>query len=231
MPSTSTPIKIDQLIRSKRKTIALIVKADGSLVVRAPLRVREELIRSFVEEKADWIRARQAEFAALELAHPRAVEHKFMNGESFLFLGESYPLQIVEKARPALQLNGTFTLAKASVPRARQVFTAWYKAQALRIFTERCAWYAAKYGFSYKKIRISSARTRWGSCSTTGTLSFTWRLAMAPPAVIDCVVVHELVHTLEKNHGKQYWARVKAIQPDYKTFNAWLKTHGQTLMI
>jgi len=95
----------------------------------------------------------------------------------------------------------------------------------------RVSYYAKKYGFEVKKIRISSARTRWGSCSTRGTLSFTWRLILAPQDVVDYVVVHELCHLRELNHSKNYWALVEEIMPDYKVRRAWLKKHGGTLKL
>jgi len=79
-------------------------------------------------------------------------------------------------------------------------------------------------------IRISSARTRWGSCSSRGTLSFTYRLVMAPPDVVDYVVLHELVHTQIHNHSKTFWNKVAKLMPDYKPRLAWLKKNGKYLM-
>jgi predicted metal-dependent hydrolase len=88
---------------------------------------------------------------------------------------------------------------------------------------------ARKHGFHYQKLRISSARTRWGSCSSSGTLSFTYRLVMAPPEVVDYVVVHELVHTQVRNHSKTFWTTVEEIMPDYKQRRTWLKKNGGSL--
>jgi predicted metal-dependent hydrolase len=93
---------------------------------------------------------------------------------------------------------------------------AWYR-QTRQVIGTRLTWYAHEHGFLYKKIRIGAARTRWGSCSTTGTLSFTWRLLMAPPEMIDYVVVHELVHIRTKNHSPAFWEALAAIMPDYKS--------------
>ncbi|NPV77748.1 MAG: M48 family metallopeptidase, partial [Anaerolineae bacterium] len=82
-----------------------------------------------------------------------------------------------------------------------------------------------------KQIKITSAKTRWGSCSAKGTVSFPWRLVMAPVPVIDYVVVHELVHILEKNHSRAFWNKVRAIMPDYQQKIRWLEVNGYTLMI
>ena len=90
---------------------------------------------------------------------------------------------------------------------------------------------ASQLGFQYKKIRIGSAATRWGSCSSSGALSFTWRLVMAPMAIIDYVIIHELVHTVEHNHGRAFWDKVKTILPDFKPRMAWLKANGALLRL
>jgi len=96
----------------------------------------------------------------------------------------------------------------------------------LQVITERVQWYAAKHGLEYKQVKITSARTRWGSCNSRGTLSFSWRLVMAPVPVIDYVVVHELAHTVEKNHSKKFWAKVQIIMPDYQNRIEWLDKNG-----
>lgn len=219
-------MKIDQLIRSKRKTIALIVQLDGSLVVRAPLFARDEQIQAFIQEKADWIRARQAEAQAA-----RPAVHTFAEGESFLYLGKAYPLRIVKGAKKALEFKDAFLLAESARPRARQLLEAWYKARAREVIPQRVMYFAALLGFSYTQIRIGSAKTRWGSCSTRGTLSFTWRLVMSPLPVLDYVILHELVHTVQPNHSQAFWARLGQVLPDFKARAKWLKENGQRMQI
>jgi predicted metal-dependent hydrolase len=78
-------------------------------------------------------------------------------------------------------------------------------------------------------VRLSSARTRWGSCGPTGALNLNWRLIMAPPGVIDYVILHELTHLKERNHSARYWALVAKLAPDYKTQRQWLKTNSESL--
>ncbi|MBI4731939.1 MAG: M48 family metallopeptidase, partial [Chloroflexi bacterium] len=220
------PIAIDRLVRSRRKTIALIVQPDGTLLVRAPLKIPEAHVRKFVEQHADWITKNQTR--AQKYAPPP--HKKYKDGETFLYLGQSYPLEIIPRQRSALTFDGaTFHLAKSALLKAEEAFVRWYKRQAALVFLERAVFLARKHGFHYEKIRISSARTRWGSCSSKGTLSFTYRLAMAPPEVIDYVVIHELVHTKIKNHSKTFWARVSEIMPGYKLHVRWLRQNGKTL--
>ena len=221
------PIVIDQLIRSRRKTIALVVQPDGRLIVRAPLRMAEVRIRAFAETHADWIARNQAK-ARISAPPP---PHRYEAGETFFYLGQSYPLTIIPHQRQALTFDGHFFhLSKSAQPRAEQAFLRWYKREALEVITKLVEAAAKQHGFSYQKIRISSARTRWGSCSSRGTLSFTYRLVMAPLETVDYVVIHELVHTQVRNHSKTFWGRVADLMPDYKRRLAWLKKNGGKLV-
>jgi predicted metal-dependent hydrolase len=219
-------IEIHKLVRSKRKTLSLIVENDGTLTVRAPLRMKEADIRRFIEVKQDWIKQKQAKVLKDAVA-PR----QYVNGERFLYLGREIPLRIVPNGKPALVMVRVFKLTKSAQPQAESHFTAWYKKQARMVLTERVALFARNHDFEPEKLRISSARTRWGSCSAKGTLSFTWRLVMAPLDVIDYVVVHELCHLKEMNHSKAFWAQVRGILPDYRERRKWLKKYGAKLQL
>jgi predicted metal-dependent hydrolase len=226
-------IQINKLVRSKRKTLSLIIETDGTLTARAPLRMKEADIRRFIEEKKNWIKRKQAQ-ALEDAVQPR----QFVDGEKFLYLGKEVTLRIVpaegsrwEDGKPALVMGRVFKLTKAVQPQAKSVFEAWYKKQARKVLTERVGYFAQKHGFKVGKIRISSARTRWGSYSSKGTLSFTWRLVMAPQEIVDYVVVHELCHLREMNHSKAFWALVEDILPDYKERRKWLKNHGKFLVV
>jgi predicted metal-dependent hydrolase len=221
-------IPIDHLIHSRRKTVALIVKRDGTLTVRAPLRMPETAIRAFVQSHAGWILEKQAQAKAA----PPPPQKRYADGETFLYQGKEYPLTIVPSQRPAVVLErAAFRLTRSALPKAQAAFTRWYKQQALVVLTARVETLAKQFGFRYGKIRISSARTRWGSCSSNGTLSFTWRLVMAPPEVIDYVVMHELVHTQVRNHSPKFWNRLSGVMPDYKRHVAWLKKNGRLLTL
>lgn len=96
-------------------------------------------------------------------------------------------------------------------------------------FPKRCAELQKLTGGTYTKITIRNQKTRWGSCSQTGTLSFNYRLMMAPPAVIDYVIIHELCHITHMNHSKSFWNKVASVIPDYAIHKQWLKEHGHEL--
>lgn len=104
-----------------------------------------------------------------------------------------------------------------------------YRQAAKEYIPKRAAYYAGLLGVDYNTITIRDQKTRWGSCSSKGNLSFSWRLILAPPKVLDYVVVHELCHRLEMNHSPRFWALVESIMPDYKTHRKWLKENGEKL--
>jgi predicted metal-dependent hydrolase len=219
---------IDEIIRSRRKSIALIVKSDGTVIVRAPLTASRRQIMNFVNEKAQWIQSTQEKIK--KYPAPAALK-KFIEGEQFWYLGKTYPLQIVNQIRPALVLKSSFQINRTAVPAAADTFKKWYQQQARKVITKRVEEIAKKHSFTYKQIRITSARTRWGSCSSRGSINFTWRLVMAPIEVIDYVVLHELVHTKIHNHSSEFWAQVSALCPDFQQKRLWLKINGHHLTI
>ncbi|WP_154658524.1 M48 family metallopeptidase [Eisenibacter elegans] len=106
---------------------------------------------------------------------------------------------------------------------------AWYKAQAKAFILPRVAELAQKHGFRYKKVFIRSQRTKWGTCSSLGNLSFNWKLIKAPAFVLDYVILHELAHTEIMDHSPRFWVRVAALDPDYEQATAWLQTYGHNL--
>lgn len=106
-----------------------------------------------------------------------------------------------------------------------------YKEAAREYFPKRTAHYARLLGVTYGKISIRDQKTRWGSCSSTGNLSFNWRLILAPPNVLDYVVVHELCHRKEMNHSPGFWELVESLMPDYRKYRKWLKDNGESLTL
>jgi len=222
------PILIDKIIHSTRRTISLIIQPDGTLTVRAPLRMSESRIHEFVENHANWIHRKQEQIPTT----PSPQKKDYHDGELFLFLGKEYPLHILVQTRTRLILKeDSFYISKSHLPEVREAFIRWYKLQAREVIAKRVALHAQQNGLSWQKLRISSARTRWGSCTARGNLSFTWRLVLAPLEIIDYVVVHELVHTRIKNHSPAFWKKVAEIMPGYKQHVAWLKKNGRFLSL
>jgi predicted metal-dependent hydrolase len=221
-------VEIDQIIRTKRKTIALIVRPDGSLLVRAPLRASNRSIQEFVSVNAGWIEKTRARVKAVAPPLPK----QYRTGDEFEFLGQSYPLEIVPGQMKGLLLeDGRFKLAASAQDNAAVVFERWYKEQARQIINKRVEFFAGQNRLQYSRIGITSARTRWGSCSAAGALNFSWRLIQAPMDAVDYVVVHELVHTVIHNHSRKFWTAVERIMPDYRERRKWLRSNGHRLLV
>lgn len=132
-------------------------------------------------------------------------------------------LEVQEKQRnrPVSELTDTQRLALEKR----------YIAAAKEYFPKRVTHFHQFTGGSYNRITIRDQKTRWGSCSARGTLSFNWRLMLAPPAILDYVVVHELCHLTHMNHSAAFWQKVESVYPDYRTARKWLKDHGQELVL
>ena len=113
----------------------------------------------------------------------------------------------------------------------RNALTQRYIVAAKEYFPKRAAYFRQFTGGTYNRITIRDQKTRWGSCSAKGTLSFNWRLMLAPPAILDYVVVHELCHLTHMNHSAAFWQAVEAVYPDYRSARRWLKEHGQELIL
>jgi predicted metal-dependent hydrolase len=221
-------IRIDEIIRSRRKTLAIEVTQDARLIVRAPLRMPKDDIMDFIQKKNRWIEQKRQK---AEERLMMQVQKEFVDGEKFLYLGDAYRLSIAEYDGRPLSFNGSFRLSRAHIENARELFVDWYRKKAYDKIKERLERYSDMSGIKYNIIRITNARKRWGSCNSRGNVHFSYRLIMAPLPVVDYVVVHELVHIEEKNHSSRFWQKVERILPDYRGRRAWLRNNGSLLVL
>lgn len=221
-------IKVDQIIRSQRKSLALIVQTDGKIIVRAPQHLSQRKILDFVDQKNSWL---EDQLTQLKKRATTNNHHKFLEGEKFFYLGDQYPLTFKKSQKPPLSLHTSFILNLDDQPNAKRLFEKWYRQHAAQLLPQRTADYAKQFGFHFTRVNITSARTRWGSCSSRGSINYSWRLIMAPLAVIDYVIIHELVHTQIPNHSQAFWSKVEQIMADYRAHRLWLKNNGILLKI
>lgn len=221
-------IKIERIVRSNRKTVALQITENGTLIVKAPVDADEKVIWNVIERHRYWIEKRKSE---IESRDTRVLPKEFVDGEGFLYLGKYYRLHIVEGQDVPLKFENGFYLSMSALPEAKRLFIEWYKKAAYEKIAERVNWWAQKRGFKYNKVNITDAQKRWGSCSSNGNLNFSWRLIMAPLSVVDYVVVHELAHLEEKSHNKAFWTIVKLLMPDYKKYEDWLRKNEHLLRL
>ncbi len=221
-------INIEKIITSRRKTIGLQITEKAELIIRIPFGTKDETIIKIIEKHKKWINKKREEIIGRNLEF---VPKRFFEGESFLYLGKNYPLKISKYQSEYLRFDNDSFILKENTAESKRIFMDWYKKKGYEIIRERVNHYALKYGFRYNNIKITGANKRWGSCSFKGNLNFSWRLIMAPLPIIDYVVVHELSHTKEKNHGKKFWRIVSSIIPDYKEKERWLKLKGYLLKL
>jgi hypothetical protein len=214
-----------KIIRSRRRTISLEITKDAVLIVRAPLRAPDTSIAHLIREKQAWIEKKMAEVRS----RPVPQKKEFVNGEPFLFLGKTYLLEILSGSDTGISLGEKLYVGEHRLPEIRSLLQNWYAQKAKKILPARVAGYSAILDFRPKKIRISDTRRRWASCSTSGTLSFCWRLVLAPPEVIDYVIVHELVHMRQPDHSPRFWEKVRSAMPDYEIRKAWLRENERML--
>jgi len=221
-------IKIEKIIRTKRKTIALQITDEALLIVKAPFDVSDETIMGVVIKHKNWIERKKKNIRARD---PKYSPKEFVSGEGFLFLGRYYKLNIVDEQDVPLKFENGFYLSRKVLSRAKDVFIEWYKKMAYEKILDRVLWYAQKKNITFNKINITNARKRWGSCSSQRNLNFSWRLIMAPLSVIDYVIVHEIIHLEEKNHSRLFWIKVKMLIPEYEKDKAWLKKNSYLLRL
>lgn len=215
---------IYRVVRSDRKSVALVIDNEANLIVRAPALMPDKEIDEYVRRKKRWIIEKQQQVTAFGEKHPPVVVE---TGESIMYLGSSYA--IIKEAVDTVEFSGNELLLPENYD--AEALTVWLKEQALQIISERVAMYANVMGVAPGTVKLSEAKARWGSRGTKNDLNFAWRLIMCPLSVIDYVVVHELSHITYNNHSPAFWARVKTVLPNYEDAQEWLKVNKKLMEI
>lgn len=196
-----------------------------TVVLPAGARLRAE---KFLKEKAAWVLEKHREFARYR---ERVPDRTFEPGESFPVLDRDREL-VVEPARRNELTDETIRLRRSAVEQSsvKRALENFYRSLAREQFTERADHYAPRMGVEYRGIEVRNQKTKWGSCSSSGTLGLNWRLMQAPPAIVEYIVVHELAHLREMNHSEAFWEIVAEFDPEYQDHRAWLREHSAELV-
>ncbi len=202
------------IVKSKRKSISLIIKNNGEFIVRAPLRTSEKHIFDFINQKSNWIISKRK-----EQLNNTIFTLSFNKQEQVNILGNDYDLIYNDISRVKLYENQVIIPNKD----AKKKLITFLKKIAKDYISKRIGEISNLYNFSYNSIGISSAKTCWGSCGANNNLHFTYKLVLCPPEVVDYIIIHELCHTKIKNHSKQFWQLVEKYCPSYKIYDKWLK--------
>ena len=213
------PIAVE-LRRSKRaKRLSLRVsRLDGRVTLTMPDRAPEKEALDFVQTREDWLRKHLG--GITEIQTPTL-------GGTVLYRGEDMPI-IAANVRRAIYRDGALAVPDDPDVVASRV-KAFLRLRARDVLAAASDKYAAEVDRSYTRLSLRDTRSRWGSCSSKGVLMYSWRLIMAPPAVLDYVAAHEVAHLVEMNHSQAFWDVVADLMPDYKTHRKWLRDHGNQL--
>lgn len=204
------------------RRLTLTVPHDGGPPrVTAPPRVALSEIRMFLLRQGDWLRQ----------AIDRAPEAKVVQiGAAVPIAGRIF--EIAERTgprRPPFIEEGRLIIQGGNPTAAGKRIEVWLKEVARAALTPIAEDCADAVGGRIGKITMRDTKGRWGSCSSDGNLNFSWRLAMAPPAVLDYVAAHEAAHLIEMNHGPRFWALVEGLRPDWRDQRVWLRREGGSL--
>ena len=222
------------LKHERRQSTKMKISGPALIDIIAPPGYKSEQAEAFIRSKADWIIATGKKLAAEALA---AAEFSAAPGGILPFMGDNYVVTVAyHPVRPSVRLDGS--LLRVCLPPDRQgnqnaviyLLVNWYAEQARQHLSKKTLSWARKIGVNPVSVTIRNQKSRWGSCSSKGSINYNWRVMFAPPQVIDYLVVHELCHLIEPNHSDRFWRLVGSFLPDYKASRSWLKQHGGVLM-
>lgn len=213
---------------SKRRKVTITVERDRRVVVHAPACTSEEKIGEVVQAKRQWIyeKTRHAQ-KYRDLPHPPGKE--LVNGESALYLGRNYRIEVVDDETSSVHFDHKFSVPLQHLAKRRKVLREWYFAKAKEKILPRVERRARELGVEFAAAKIVDNRYRWGSCTVGNNINVNWRLIKAPMFVIDYVIAHELAHLLEPNHTPRFWNIVRTQTATMDKAKAWLMDNGQIL--
>lgn len=213
----------DKIIRSHRRSMAIVVTDIGELVVRAPMRLSYEKIHSFIKEKEKWILTKKKEIQNKNQINTDVITYK-----SIMFLGTRYNITYIQGLKK-IELTESSLLVpydfKDNINKLKQ----WFNKNAKKILMDRLEYWANIMQLDYSSVTICNSKSKWGSCDSNRKIKLNLRLVMLPHKTIDYVLVHELSHILQMNHSKEFYKIVSTVIPSYKLQQKILKENNYLL--
>ena len=213
-----------ELRRSRRRTIGFVID-DRGLRVTAPRWVPLAEIERALQEKARWILRKLVEWRAHEARRER-VTVRWHHGATLRYLGSTLTLTLDPGTRGVARDGDRLRVGlppQAGEEQLKDRVQSWLQARAREVFAERIPVFSRRLGRVPTRWALSSARTRWGSCTPDGAIRLNWRLVHFPLEIVDYVIAHELAHLRELNHGPRFWSTVGELFPDFDRARAWLR--------
>jgi predicted metal-dependent hydrolase len=217
---------------TERKTTDIVIERDGVVTVHPPKGITPDKVDAIVVSKRMWIYKNLAEWRDLNAT---AVVREWVNGESFLYLGRSYRLSLIAGQKADLKLKeGRFCLKRSLIdqggePAAKKAFETFYLIKGENRLSKRLDYFSPRVGVKPAGLKVKDLGFRWASCTKNNLVQFHWKCMMAPPKIIDYMMVHELCHMHHRNHTLAFWNEVDKVMPDYRERKLWLKSHGAGL--
>ncbi|MEO7497098.1 MAG: SprT family zinc-dependent metalloprotease [Massilia sp.] len=224
------------LRRSTRRSIGFMIDDDG-LRVTAPKRVTLAEIDNAIRAKQRWILSKLRERGERRALRQDKAPVAWVDGAALPYLGADITLRLEPAARSRCVFDAQTRVLTVGVVEGlaewqlQERVRLWFQAEAKRLFAERLDLYAARLGVSYRSMALSSAGTRWGSCTVEGNIRLNWRLIHFALPLVDYVVAHELAHLLEMNHSPRFWAKVESVYPDYDGAREALRLRSQEMPV
>lgn len=208
----------------RRKTVSIFIERDGSVRVLAPVTATDEKIETAVKAKEYQIFTKIAKWKELNQGK---VNREFVNGQSFLYLGKNYRLSIEENQDVPLKVSGGFfRLNKKYLNKVDKVFKDFYRDKAEQKIKERLKLIEEKFQHKPTAIKVLELQNRWASWTPKNGLNFHWKCIMAPVAVLDYIITHEMAHLKYPNHSTEFWNELDKKMPNYREYENWLKRNG-----
>jgi len=222
------------IYQKNRKTIQVKILTSSHLQITAPNKFPNATIEKILHEKSNWI-VKQILHLSNTMANP--INKSITHGATVLYLGEPHILVFTTNhdSRPTVDLQDDQIIidmppTAQTIVLAESLLKQWYLTNAHKILFEKTSLWATKIMVQPQHITLKDQKTRWGSCSSRGNLNYNWRIVMAPPEVIDYLVIHELCHLRVPNHSSLFWQEVLKFSPDFKRHRTWLQTNSTLLM-
>ncbi len=208
----------------RRKTVSIFIERNGSVRVLAPVTATDEKIETAVKAKEYQIFTKIAKWKELNQGK---VNREFVNGQSFLYLGKNYRLSIEENQDVPLKVSGGFfRLDKKYLNKVDKVFKEFYRDKAEQKIKERLKLIEEKFQHRPTVIKVLELQNRWASWTPKNGLNFHWKCIMAPVAVLDYIITHEMAHLKYPNHSTEFWNELDKKMPNYREYENWLKQNG-----
>ena len=215
-----TRVKVAIRVSKRARRIALKVDWRGEVSLTIPVRASRQAALDFAQTQGSWLKERLA-------AVPSQVA--FADGARLPILGTKMTIRHHPEARRGVWVEGNQICVSGEAEHLPRRVTEWLRREARRELMKRAKAKASSIGRELLSIKVSDMASRWGSCSASGAMSFSWRLILAPPFVLDYLAAHEVAHIVHMNHSAQFWKLARRLHPETDRAEVWLKIHGANL--